>query len=136
MTALFDYIFNGTRLQYFHWIGLASCMLSTIFMGISKIGQDEEADILTATLLPVWIPLVFALALAFSISINAMLVKNLGKRGFDSAQITWNAMMLFDGMVLFFVAIPYWKNHIFYPDIFWIGFFGGSISSTALSFLN
>ena len=136
ITLFFDYFLHGTKLFYFHWIGLFSCMLCTIFMGVSNIGKAGVADTLTVTLLPVWIPIVFALAMALFVSINAMQTKNLDKRGFDANQITVNALTLFNGIVLFFVAIPYWSKNVFYLDLFWLGLVGGTVNCAALSLLN
>jgi len=62
ITALLDYLLNGTKLKYFHWIGLASCMLCTVLLGVSKIGGAADTNPLAHHFLPVWIPLVLSIS--------------------------------------------------------------------------
>jgi hypothetical protein len=44
--------------------------------------------------------------------------------------------MLFNAVILIFAAIPYWTSIEFFPDLFVIGFIGGSVSQMGLAFLN
>jgi hypothetical protein len=75
MIAYLDSVIYGVKLKYNHWLGLASCMLCTLLLGLSKIDIGKEVLVIQISpvkLVPVWMPLIIAFFAAVFISVNSI----------------------------------------------------------------
>lgn len=120
-----DYVLNGQKLKYNHYIGITCIIISAL--SISIYGSFSEITIIEKNsaepFIPTWIPVVIGIITPLTFTANGMLIKHMTseKVGFITNRVSCSVFLIVN-IIILIVAIPYWKNVEFTARYFWIGF--------------
>lgn len=115
LMALADRIIYKFHLKYYHFIGMISMMVCTIFIALMGTDKSPKVEIKEIQLYekkekcPAWIPVLFGLVTPCVFTTMGMFTKKVlsPEVGFDPTNISFSSFAIVNFIVLF-AAIPYW----------------------------
>lgn len=128
-SALGDYLFFGTKLQYFHMIGLVAITACILVLNAKNFDGSVTTEVKHYEIEP-WVPITCAIVFPIMLTWNNILTKYMTQDniGFDPSRVTYFTFGLMNILILA-ISIPYWIiNNNFKPEIFFVGFVGSCIN--------
>jgi drug/metabolite transporter (DMT)-like permease len=131
-SAIADRLLFGTRLYYFHWLGLLSIIACSLFIGAQGIidVENQKKAHVVASRVPTWLPIMMGFLSPVSFAMFGINTKYLTqpKVGFDPIIMSF-ASYVVSNIIILIIAVIYWNldgSIPFDQKIFWLGFISSS----------
>jgi len=126
-----DFLINGQKLKIYHMIGVASLVISACSISLAQLGEDEEVR---QSVVPAWIPVLYAILTPVMFSIQGLFIKHLTtpKMGFDASCITFGASSFVCTIIMIVGVSWYWQNYKFDSYLFCVGLIGSIFDTVGI----
>jgi drug/metabolite transporter (DMT)-like permease len=136
-TALVDYLVYKIILKYYHFVGMVSIVLGSVFICLNGTFDAKKEDALAVHSIPTWVPVLTAFFQPFGYTAWAMLAKHLTSEriGFDAMNVTFSTISTVNFCVL--IGSLFYFGHFgeFDTYLFTIGLVGSFLDTLGIVFI-